>query len=288
MDKGNYVINQEQYQALKDNGLNFKELSNELLTEDEIKAIGFSEGILLPPEEGGSFANFSSFLYYGGNSKSSAEEQSIETIEILQNWDRLKEENIQLKAGYILLGVNAGTEGISEVGKDTFEHFEMFQIRKKTKSPIKYKNALVDTGNENIYENWLKGTYITDFVKAFPSKNGEELVKKLEKISNTLNYSKEQHEGFYTRFCKLFGRILEEELALLGGETHTIVVMGGKNNVVFKFLEKLGYDKKTDSQVILNPDSKNHKCYNVKNIYHYSYTASQEDLLKQIKEVFNC
>lgn len=286
MSNVNYTINQKQYQALKETGLNFEELSEQYLTKKEIQAINFSPSLTFPAEKGGSFANFSSFLKFEEKPKD-AGESSKKSIKLLQNWDALQKENIELRVGYVLLGINAGTKGIEKLGRSAFEHFEMFQIRSRTRSPVKYQNAFLNTGNAKFYVEKVCGTYITDFVKGYPTATGAELMADREKIAvKILGYNEEEKKDFNKRFSQLFGHLLENELELLGGETHTLVVMGHKDNEVFTFLEELGFNKKIDTHVILNPNAKNPKRYKVKRVPHYSSRGSQSMLREQIEEAF--
>lgn len=277
----NTVITKKEYQALKENGLNFQEVAKKYLTDTELKEINFLETLNFKPEEGGSFANFGSFAYWKNSTHKKAFDQANENIQLLQDWDKIQEENVELKAGYVLLGVNAGLKGMNLKELESFEHFEMFQIRslkknnKSTavKSPIRYKNALINTGNEVFYNEVVSGTYMTDFIKGLPTPYGPDIKKNLKKITANLKYSNAQFKTFYSNFCKLFGEILNTELQLLGGKTHTLIVMGKnpKTCIVNEFLKESGLDQQ----------------YNVVNISHYSGSPKQVDLVEELKNAYS-
>lgn len=278
MDKG---IIKEQYEALKENGLNFKEVASKYLTDAEIEVIGFQETLYLTPKEGGSFANFSSFAYWGDHQEKTIYEEAKKNVETLQNWGELNNKHVKLHADYVFLGVNAGAKGMGLKGIETFEHFEMFQIRsiktengfKGIPSPIKYKNALIKTGNEEFYLNNVQGTYMTDFIKGFPTDYGPSIMKVLKEVKEKLDYTDEQWNTFYNNFCKLFGDILETELSLLGGNTHTLIVMAKnpETSLLNKFIKESGLDKK----------------YKIVNISHYSGSPSSETLTKELINAFS-
>lgn len=276
----NYTITKNQYESLKLHDLNFEKTADKYLTKEEITAIGFQETLYLTAEEGGSYANFSSFAYWENRNIKQAFYEARENLKVLQSWNLLQEENGQLRAGYVLLGVNAGAKGMGIKGIETFEHFEMFQLRslkdndnyKRIPNAIRYKNALIKTGNEKFYNEVVSGTYMTDFIKGFPTNYGPDIPKKIKEIGRELNYTEDQSETFYTNVCKLFGEILVNELALLGGQTHTLVVMGKnkETNVVNEFLRRSGLDEQ----------------YKVTNISHYSGSPTHIELANEIIQAF--
>lgn len=277
-------ISKEQYESLKTTGLDFEKLSNKYLTKEEIKAISFQTTLSNSPENHGSFANYSSFAYWKDSEKKKASEQAKETIEILQSWEQLQENEVSLHADYILLGVNAGSFGMDGKEEETFEHFEMFQIRSVLKegkvrgipSPIKYKNALINNGEEELYSQKLKGMYKTDFIKGFPTRFGGDIKKNLKLYVKDLHPKNADFEKFYTKFCQLFGEILENELNLLkdpeASKTQTLVIMGKnpKTCVINDFLKRSELDKK----------------YNIINIPHYSAPVKHTVIVESFKKVF--
>ncbi|WP_277674254.1 hypothetical protein [Piscibacillus halophilus] len=280
----NNTITKEQYQTLKETGLNFETIAKRYLTESEIKAIPFQKVLSLKPEEGGSYANYSSFAYWKDQPKLKAHEEAAANIELLQDWDKLQAENATLRSGFVLLGVNAGAKGIdlkAAEGTETLDHFEMFQVRsiqsgerrQGIPSPIKYKNALMQNeGDKEFYNQVVSGTYMTDFIKGFPTSYGPDIKKAMNAAIDKLNYNKTQGEEFYNNFCKLFGEILKNELDVLGGKTHTLVVMGKnpKQNIVNDFLRRSGLDKE----------------FKIVNISHYSGSPSSKGLAEELKEAF--
>lgn len=280
----NNSITKEQYQALKETGLNFEMIAKKHLTDDEIKALPFQKVLSLNPKEGGSFANYSSFAYWIDQMKTDAYEEAAANIAVLQDWDKLQAANATLRSGFILLGVNAGAKGMDlkiAEGTETLEHFEMFQIRsilsdekrQGIPSPIKYKNALIrNEDDKKFYDQVVSGTYMTDFIKGFPTSYGPDIKKLLNKAIEQLNYNKSQGEEFYNNFSKLFAEILRNELNLLGAQTHTLVVMGKnpKQNIVNEFLERSGLDKE----------------FRIVNISHYSGSPSYEELAEELKDAF--
>lgn len=280
----NNTITKEQYQALKETGLNFETVAKKYLTESEIKAIPFQEVLSLKPEEGGSFANYSSFAYWIDQKKKKAHEEAAANIEVLQDWDKLQAENATLRSGFVLLGVNAGAKGMDlkiAEGTETLEHFEMFQIRsiksgerrQGIPSPIKYKNALIQNeAGKEFYDQVVSGTYMTDFIKGFPTSYGPDIREHLNEAIKKLNYNKSQGEELYNKFSKLFGEILKNELDVLGAKTHTLVVMGKnpKQNIVNEFLRRSGLDKE----------------FRIVNISHYSGSPSYKGLAEELKEAF--
>ena len=273
----NNIITKEQYQALKETGLNFATIARKYLTESEIKAIPFQKVLSLEPEEGGSFANYSSFAYWIDQTGKKAHEEAAANIEVLQDWDKLQAEGATLRSGFVLLGVNAGAKGIdlkAAEGTETLEHFEMFQVRGQSiPSPIKYKNALMkNEDDKEFYNQAVSGTYMTDFIKGFPTSYGPDIKKAMNKAIDKLNYDKTQGEEFKNNFCKLFGEILKNELDLLGGKTHTLIVMGKnpKQSIVNDFLRRSGLDKE----------------FRIVNISHYSGTPKSTALAEELKEAF--
>lgn len=277
-------ISKEQYESLKTTGLDFEKLSKKHLLEEEIEAIKFQAPLYYSPENHGSFANFSSFAYWKDSEKKKASEQAEETIEILQSWEQLQENEVSLHADYILLGVNAGLFGVEGKEEETFRHFEMFQIRSVLKegkvrgipSPIKYKNALINNGEEELYSQKLKGMYMTDFIKGFPTRFGGDIKKNLKLYVKDLYPKNADFEKFYTKFCQLFGEILENELNLLknpeASKSQTLVIMGKnpKTCVINDFLKRSELDKK----------------YNIINIPHYSAPVKHTVIVESFKKVF--
>lgn len=279
----NNTISKEQYQSLKETGLNFKNIAKKYLTESEIKAIPFEDVLYLTPEEGGSFANFSTFAYWKDIKKNLAYEEYLANLEVLQDWNKLEAENAKLRSGFVLLGVNAGAKGQElkkTEGNETFGHFEMFQIRSiKTDkgyqgipSAIKYKNALTQKNEEDFYNKVVSGTYITDFIKGFPTNFGPDIKNTLKEAKEELKYNEIQGEEFYNNFCKLFGEILKNELELLGDKTHTLVVMAKdpKKSIINEFLERSNLDKE----------------FRIVNISHYSGSPNYEELKEELKKAF--
>lgn len=281
-----HQIFKEQYEALKEKGLDFKNLSEKHLTKEEIDAIKFQDPLYYKPEEGGSFANFSSFAYWKDSEKKNVSEQVEETITILQSWEQLQENEVNLHADHILLGVNAGSFGIEGKEGESFRHFEMFQIRSNVKdgklrgipSPIKYKNALCNNGEAELYLQKLQGAYMTDFIKGFPTRFGGDIKKNLKEYVEDIHKTKEEFDEFYTRFCNLFGEILENELNLLKDQTklnsekQTLIIMG-KNPltcVINDFLKRSKLDEK----------------YDIINIPHYSSPVKQSTIVESFKTVF--
>ena len=283
-DNLNNTITKEQYQALKETGLNFETIAQKYLTENEIEAIPFQKVLYLKPKEGGSYANYSSFAYWIDQKNMKAHEEAAANIEVLQDWDKLQSENATLRSGFVLLGVNAGAKGMDlkiAEGTETLDHFEMFQIRsiksgekrQGIPSPIKYKNALMQNEDDKeFYNQVVSGTYMTDFIKGFPTSYGPDIKGHLNEAINKLNYNESQGDEFYNRFCKLFGEILKNELDVLGGKTHTLVVMGKnpKQNIVNEFLKRSGLDKE----------------FRIVNISHYSGSPSYTGLAEELKEAF--
>lgn len=275
-------ITRDEYQAIKNTGLNFKEISQKHLTKDELKHLKFQKVLGLKASEGGSFANYSSFAHWHdqGGDVLKAQEKSLKLI---QDWDILQSLGVNLRADRVFLGVNAGAKGFDikkEAGSETFDHFEMFQLRtipgengERDGIPcaFKYQRAFVnyDQEHKDFYNEHIRGAYITDFVKGMPTDYGNEIEKLLKAVQADLNYTDQEYDDLFKRFAKLFGEILKNELKALGDRTHTLIVMGFEGCVVNKLIKESGLDKK----------------YNIKNVPHYSGTPKYEDLRVILKEI---
>lgn len=280
----NAFITKDEYNNIKSVSLNFNEISQKYFSEKEFNLLNFQKVLNLGASEGGSFANYSSFAswYDGEEQVKIAQEKSLR---IMKDWDELIKRGIKLRSDYVFLGVNAGAKGFDkkiEFGEETFDHFEMFQLRTITNHngkssgipcAFKYQRAFTtynETYKEFFNEN-IRGSYMTDFVKGLPTNFGSDITKQLKEISEKLKYKEDEYESLFSRFSMAFGEILKNELRLLGDRTHTLIVMGDKGSIVNKLIEK----------------SNLNEMYKVENIPHYSGTPTYESLRIILKEIYD-
>ena len=277
-------ITKEDYIGIKSGGLDFNKISKKHLKKDELEHFDFQKVLQLDADEGGSFANYSSFAVWHDQSQDALIEQK-KSLELLQDWDGLNNLGIRLRSDYVFLGVNAAAKGFDmrkDAGNETFDHFEMFQLRtipngegqqKGIPCAFKYQRAFInhDEEHKDFYNENIRGAYMTDFIKGLPTNYGNDIDNYLKKISSELNYTKEGYEDLFNRFANLFSEILINELEVLGGRTHTLIVMGAKSGIVNNLVSRSGLDKK----------------YKIKNIPHYSGSIKYDKIRAILKEIIN-
>lgn len=245
--------------------------------------MNFQKVLHLTAREGGSFANYSSFAsWYDENGGPRIDQEK--SLEIMQDWDELEERGVHLRADYVFLGVNAGAKGFDikkDFGEETFDHFEMFQLRtipdgngKGGGIPCAFKYQRAFTTYNETYKKFfnkhIRGSYMTDFVKGLPTDFGSDIILMLKEIQNKLSYTDDEYESLFTRFSLAFGEILENELKVLGDRTHTLIVMGAEDCIINQLIKKSKLDDK----------------YKVEDIPHYSGTPTYEKLRKTLKDIY--
>ncbi len=279
----NAFITRNEYEAVKNTGLNFTEISEKYFSKKELDVLNFQKVLNLTAKEGGSFANYSSFAswYDIGSNAKTAQEKSLE---IMQDWGELEKSDVRLRADYVFLGVNAGAKGFDikkEFGEETFDHFEMFQLRtipdengkgEGIPCAFKYQRAFTtyDEEYEKFFNEHIRGSYMTDFVKGLPTDFGPDVELKLKDVQDKLSYTADEYEDLFDRFSLAFGEILESELRVLGDRTRTLIVMGAEGCIVNQLIERSNLDEK----------------YQVKNVPHYSGSPTYEKLRKTLKNIY--
>lgn len=262
------MLNKNQYEALKNTDLGFKEIYLDYITLEEYKELGFESSMMKTAEEGGSFANYSSFFYYKPETPGlSAADLAFENSEYLRDWKRMQEDDVKLyEHGIVMIGANAGNKAKGV----TYDHFEMFQSRAGTSSQVRsYKNALERHDKEYIYHDMLKGAYLTDFFKGLPSATASELQKNILDSDKRANG---KTTDLFDRMLALFEVILEKELSILGNVEHIIVMGKSFYNLFIRYT---------------NLEDK----YQVHTVDHYSYgRANQavpefEEIYKNIEQL---
>lgn len=251
-------ITKKQHQALLDTDLNLEKIAKPYLTNSEFEALeidSFSQQAKI--------AHMVSFNYFKPTLETSKPIISKDNIDYLNNFDQIEKDNVTLRSDYVLLGVNAGLEGVD---KD-FRPFEMFQIQSKPYIG-KYENVLKEYNHDAIFEKYLEGVYATDMVKGMATGNAGQLNARFNEIAKKLNINP---KTFMKKISMFFGQILENELTLLGNNTKVLIVMGKRkdqhNHLVNKMLRISGLDKK----------------YQVINIYHYSaQSLTNKDMADQL------
>ena len=218
------------------------------------------------------FANLSSFAVLKPGLTGTGTHKTKENIAYLNDWDAMVADDVHLKAGIVLLGVNPG----AKANGMAFDKMEMFQDY-SAPSLIRYKNAMVQNGHGDIYDQVIAGSYATDLIKGMPTETIKHLEERLLKASSDM---KIPYKTFFKLFSEYFCDILEQEFTLLGNKTRVILVMGAPNNpetnLVNRMLVAAGLDKK----------------YLIQNIHHYAARATlnttiDEHLMKVIKTIMS-
>lgn len=250
----NTIITKEAYEKITGLSINFREKALKYnFTDRELEALKVQDQILSNrPEasDGDSYAHFSSFLYHTKKRKYKPSQLSESrkkvdevrkrdwyTIDQLQDWDKVEGE---LKAGYVFIGLNAAkTVEDPEITKTlSFERFENFHAGGPD---MKIHNAFTKDEkrsemDEKFYYQNIHGTYITDVIKAIPTSNGAELRKLIKKAAGELQMD---YVSLEKSLVGIFADMLVEELELLGGVTHTLIILSAIEDPNQNYIERL-------------------------------------------------
>lgn len=250
----NTIITKEAYEKITGLSINFREKALKYnFTDRELEALKVQDQILSNrPEasDGDSYGHFSSFLYHTKKRKYKPSQLSESrkkvdevrkrdwyTIDQLQDWDKVEG---GLKAGYVFIGLNAAkTVEDPEITKTlSFERFENFHAGGPD---MKIHNAFTKDEkrsemDEKFYYENIHGTYITDVIKAIPTSNGAELRKLIKKAAGELQMD---YVSLEKSLVGIFTDMLVEELELLGGVTHTLIILSAIEDPNQNYIERL-------------------------------------------------